>query len=112
MIIRIMNNHSAALHFASQWIDIAPEMKKKNERAISLQISWTELVGPLTGFLTLIGANDRSNAGYKKNIQINVADNFDDSELIVIRHLFKFMKIEYIPLGIASGKISANIYYK
>ncbi|TNE35131.1 hypothetical protein EP342_02045 [bacterium] len=112
MIIRIMNNHNAAMHFASQWIDIAPEMKGKNEKAVSLQISWNGLVGPLTGYLKLIGANDRSNAGYKRTIEINVTDNFDDSELIVLRQIFKFLRVEYVPLGIVSGKINANIYYK
>jgi hypothetical protein len=112
MIIRIMDNHSAETPYIGKWIDIAPDMKGNKERAISLQISWSNLAGPLTGYLTLTGANDRSNAGYKRTIQINVANNGNDSELIVVRQVFKFLRVEYIPLGITSGTINANIYYR
>lgn len=112
MIIRLMDKHEAQVPYISKWIDIAPDMKGRNEKAVSLQISWNGLDGPLTGFLIITGANDRSNAGYKKTIQINVENNSDDSELIVIRQVFKFLKVEYLPLGIIAGEISANIYYK
>lgn len=112
MIIRLMNNHVANTPFSSKWVDVAPEMKGKNEKVVSLQISWSGIAGPMTGHLMLVGSNDQSNAGYRKMYRINSPNNFDDSELIVIRQVFKFFKIEYIPVGIISGQISAHLYYK
>lgn len=112
MIVRLMNSHSATMPYASKWVDISPEMKGKNEKVVSLQISWQGLTGPLTGHLILVGSNDQSNAGYKRTYQIDVTDNFDDAELIVIRHVFKFFQLIYIPLGISSGSINAHLYYK
>jgi hypothetical protein len=112
MIIRLMNNHSANTHFSSKWVDVAPEMKGRNEKVVSLQITWSGIVGPMTGNLLLIGANDQGNAGYRKMYRINSPSNYDDSELIVIRQVFKFFKIVYIPVGIIAGQISAHLYYK
>jgi hypothetical protein len=60
----------------------------------------------------LSGSNDMSNAGYKKIYELKTADNYDDAELIVIRQMFKFLRIEYVPVGIISGKIDAHLYYK
>ncbi|MFA7326933.1 MAG: hypothetical protein WC121_09730 [Candidatus Kapaibacterium sp.] len=112
MIIRLMNNHNANTPFSSKWVDVAPDMKGRNEKVVSLQISWSGIAGPMTGHLMLVGSNDQSNAGYKKMYRINSPNNFDDSELIVIRQVFKFFKIEYIPVGIIEGQISAHLYYK
>ena len=112
MILRLMNSHNAMRPFIGNWVDIAPVMKGKNEKAVSLQISWKELTGHLSGFITLTGSNDKSNAGYKKIYQIDVNDNYYYSELIVVRQVFKFLKIDYIPMGILSGQIDAHLYYK
>lgn len=112
MILRLMNSHDAGLEYSSKWVDIAPDMKGRSKKAHSLQISWKDIVGPLNGFLMLSGSNDMSNAGYKKIYELKTADNYDDAELIVIRQMFKFLRIEYVPVGIISGRIDAHLYYK
>lgn len=112
MIIRLMNNHSATTPFTSKWVDMSPEMKGRNEKVVSLQISWHGLTGIFSGYLILEGSNDMTDAGYKRTYEINTADNYDNSEIIVIRQVFKYFRLTYVPLGIASGSINSHLYYK
>ena len=112
MILHAIKDHNLANSLETKWIDLEPELPGKNHKAVSVQIRWEGGAGALDGEILIIGSNDKEASGYRNTIPVDKATNFQDENIIILRRVFRFLKIVYAPGGMAAGLLNGHVFFR
>ena len=115
MIIDIVRNHDMGYDFESGFIPVVLNegaSQPQSPTMISLQISWSGIVGTAGGAIEIIGSNSFDAVPITRSIYFDTYTKFSDSCMIIINPIFRFLKLKYMNGGLTGGGLNAVAYYE
>jgi hypothetical protein len=115
MTYEIIQNHDMSRDIETDWIQLIINNIKgvrKKAEALSLHICWDLVSSNPNGNIKVLLSNDQTSFTIAKTINVSTQSSIEDSHLIVIYPVFKYLKLIYTKNSISNGTLYSSLIYK